>query len=472
MSHMILGNTDQAGGQWADNPVDASWDIGTLSYADMLSLPGYSFAQHYASVYGKTLAPLTRPTRREVASYFAAYPSAVDIDDVIHCSEVLDGISRTPQGFYIKSHRLHCKHLVLASGIFSQLIPPRPLLQPLAALSQRRSGPTASPLLVIGSGFSAADIIISTPPEQKIIHIYKWDKNHPSPLKGCHQQAYPDYAGVYKRMKHAATAPSTNTSQRPRTRRESSTRFLERWDWEHNYEGLPNTWITDVQLEKDEAVVTMQRADGMTFQRRVGQLAYVVGRRGSLSYVDDELREELLNSDEATNSDTLISGQSLRQRALLDLEVSPDTFIIGSLTGDSLVRFAYGGCVDVAGRIIQRKEEAGTLTNGTTNSLFQQKGSPVRKAIPSMTPVMNGFAGHNEIARDTKENAVLDRRKECLPEELPEATMSCECLTEDATACSGDDEPVNPGLQLATLQTLEWQKSGWWAGIGLFIGTS
>jgi hypothetical protein len=31
----VVGKTKTSGGQWEDNPVAASWDIGTLSYAGM-----------------------------------------------------------------------------------------------------------------------------------------------------------------------------------------------------------------------------------------------------------------------------------------------------------------------------------------------------------------------------------------------------------------------------------------------------
>lgn len=207
--HLVFGNAPQPGGQWTNDPVARNWNIQTLSYATMLSLPGYSYAEHYRKVTGKDLQAFSRPTRREFADYLRAYPQAVHIDHVFHSSENLTGIVRTENGFYIRSHRIHCKNLVLASGIFSDALPPPPLLQPLVPLQRNPQ----VPLLVIGSGFSAADAIISTSPEQKIIHMFRWDsESRPSPLRGCHQQAYPEYAGIYRIMKCAALAaePQTN----------------------------------------------------------------------------------------------------------------------------------------------------------------------------------------------------------------------------------------------------------------------
>ena len=204
VTHVVLGNTAQAGGQWADNPVSASWDIGALSYAEMLSLPGYSFEDHHWEIHGSKLPEFHRPTRREVAHYLSVYPDAVKIKDAIYTSIEVGDVHRIDNGFYVGSHDVSCKYLVLASGVFSHLVPPRKLLQPLV-------NPPASivsedaPILVVGSGFTAADVILSTPHERKVIHIFKWDpEEHPSPLKACHPRAYPEYASVYRRMKLAA----------------------------------------------------------------------------------------------------------------------------------------------------------------------------------------------------------------------------------------------------------------------------
>ena len=206
VSHLVIGSAVRAGGQWVENPVKASWDIGTLSYANMLSLPGYSFAQHHWKVKGEKLPAYSRPSRRAVASYFAAYPYQVGIQDAFRDGRRLSGIKRTADGFYVTSHGLKCKHLVLASGIFSKLIPPRLLLHPLLDLPGSLKNTGYGNLLVVGSGFSAADVIISTPPDQKIIHIFKWKpESSPSPLRACHQDAYPEYAAVYRRMKLAST---------------------------------------------------------------------------------------------------------------------------------------------------------------------------------------------------------------------------------------------------------------------------
>ncbi|KAF2103792.1 hypothetical protein NA57DRAFT_31239 [Rhizodiscina lignyota] len=355
VSHVALGNAPHTGGQWVDNPVSASWEIGTLSYAEMLSLPGYSFAEHYSRRHGKQMADFQRPSRTEVADYYAAYPEAVGIESSIWTSTNVSSISRDgAKGFIVNvgSHALRCKHLVLATGIFSVVIPPPRFLAPVASLHNDRA-----PLLVIGSGFSAADVIISTSPRRRIIHIFHWDpENRPSPLKGCHRHAYPEYAGVYRQMKLSAIAATKGNlnghAPAPGLRRKSS--YFPGRDWENAYEGLPNAEVVDVKVDPDgdTAQVTIRQLDGATIIRTVGGLEYVVGRRAEMNYLSPSLQSEVVGSPGSTSTPGLISGKTLRSRAEEDLEIAPGVFIIGSLTGDSLVRHAFGGCVYAAGRIM------------------------------------------------------------------------------------------------------------------------
>lgn len=395
--HLVVGNAPQPGGQWVENPMPASWEIQTLSYAAMLSLPGYCYAQHYRRVTGEELPVFTRPSRREIADYLCAYPKAVQVDDSFRNHEMLADISRTEHGFYMGSHNLHCKHLVLASGIFSEVIQPLPMLNPLRSLE-----PVAEiPFLVVGSGFSAADVIISAPMDQKILHVFKWDpENRPSPLRGCHQHAYPEYAGVYRLMKRATIAASstTTTTKRPRNRRITSSGFLESRSWDVVYEGQPNVEIAGVQMHgHDSATVTFRQPNSDdTFTRQVRGLVYATGRRGTLSYLNETLRSEVL--DTSPDSSPVVSAQSLRNKAMESLEIARDVFIVGSLTGDSLIRFAYGGCVQTAGRLIRAyagddktSEENRLSSNSSLTSSCREKKQPLA--------VMNGIEGHHIYPR-------------------------------------------------------------------------
>lgn len=385
ISHFVFGTPAKPGGQWTEDPHGASWDIQTLSYAAMLSLPGYSFGDHHRKVTGKELPHFTRPTRREIADYFCAYPAAVNIDDAFRCGEDLRGISRTANGFYIQSHDIHCKRLVLASGIFSEVIPPASVLQPIL-----QTQPTPDvPYLVVGSGFSAADAIISAAGDQKVLHVFKWSpEERPSPLRSCHQQAYPEYAGVYRLMKKSALASKVaGGSLRPKSRRGTSSTFLESRDWDNVYEGICNVEIVSVEIQNDLARVSFRREDSSTFSRSVRGLVYAAGRRGSLSYLESGLRTEVLGYHNHNHDGLTVSAQTLRAKAIEDLEVAPHVYIIGSLTGDSLVRFAYGGCVYTAGHLIGERDSERELRSMCSSA------TSIRPQSSSLT-VMNGIDGH------------------------------------------------------------------------------
>ncbi|KAK5945619.1 hypothetical protein PMZ80_002824 [Knufia obscura] len=404
--HVVVGKNVHTGGQWADNPVKASWDIGALSYAGMLSLPGYSFEEYYYSVHGEHAPFYLRPTRRDVAGYLARYPDMVGIQDAIFPNESLSGISRHGDGFYIASHGLLCKHLVLASGTFTSLVPPRPLLQPLMELRPPTPAASKEPLLVVGSGFSAADVILSAPSDQKIVHIYKWaPSTNPSPLRACHQDSYPEYAGVYRKMKLAALASKKAKAEgrRPSNQRKPSQIDLSR-DWNTSYEGLPNTAIVDVESHGDNAVVTLQTGDKPPFQRTVGSFAYVVGRRGSLDYLNQQLRQEVCHHVAQWSN---VTGATLRERVSEDLEVTPGVFVTGSLTGDSLIRFGYGACAYAAGRIMAQQVQQVQQVQPEECSFTWKVPACNGRSYP---PAMNGLQGH-EVRFFPEHRLPLDRRK-------------------------------------------------------------
>ena len=364
--HVVLGSSAQAGGQWADNPVSASWDIGALSYAEMLSLPAYTFEDHWRLTHQASLPDFHRPTRREVAEYFAAYPKYIGIADCIYNDTEAGDIRRSADGFYVGSHDLACKRLVLASGAFSRLIPPRPLLTPLKDLRPRND---AAPLLVVGSGFTAADVILSTPHGRKVLHIYKWDpEGRPSPLKSCHPRAYPEYARVYRQMKLAANnCPGSSGAVSPMRTRKTNPFFQDR-QWDSAYEGLPNTYITHVNMRGAYAELTLRLSNGSITYRDISSMDYVIGRRGSLTYLNENIQQEIGNISNITApSLDLISGQTLRSQAEKSLEIAPEIYVIGSLTGDSLIRFAYGGCVFAAREIIRANQSRPSSTESSPN---------------------------------------------------------------------------------------------------------
>lgn len=113
-----------------------------------------------------------------------------------------------------------------------------------------------------------------------------------------------------------------------------------------------------MELFSDKATITFQRNEGKIFKRDISGLEYVVGRRGSLGYLDSKIQNEILGPNHLPSSAGVgtaeISIRTLRLRVEESLEIAPQIFAIGSLTGDSLIRFAIGGCIFAASEIIRR----------------------------------------------------------------------------------------------------------------------
>jgi hypothetical protein len=446
--HVAIGDTAHAGGQWAENPVSASADIGTLSYAEQLSLPGYSYADHLAKSGREDEAEFVRPSRVEVADYLRTYPEAVGIADSIYTGLKVEHVRRTVRGFSVGSLGIRCKHLVLASGIFTVNIPPPLYLAPVAQMDSQEA-----PLLVIGSGFSAADVIISAPPTRRIVHIFQWaPEKRPSPLRGCHHTAYPEYATVYRQMKLAAITAKKKTVKSPSVRRKSNP-FQQR-DWTL-YEGLPNAEVVSASTSGNIATVVLRPSSGETITRDIGGLAYVVGRRGTLDFLSPELCDEILTSPDHMSPDPSsghpISGRTLRAKAeATSLEVAKDVFIIGSLTGDSLIRHAIGGCVFAAGRIL-----GAIPTIYSPDSMPSPTSSTSRSASPAST-------SDTEIAVEDVQNS---------PQKERSGTRTPGELTNGHADLHVDRRKLVRAVETAHVENRYWVDSGWWAG-GLGPGRS
>jgi hypothetical protein len=437
VSHVAIGDTYQPGGQWAETTPTASADIATLSYAEQLSLPGYTYADHLVKT-GRAAdcdSDFVRPSRVEVAAYLRAYPEAVGISDSVYTAMKVDNVYRTADGFCIGSLGIRCKHLVLASGIFTVTIPPPPLLAPVAQLDS-----VHQPLLVVGSGFSAADAIISAPSGRKIIHLYQWAPDtRPSPLRGCHHSAYPEYATVYRQMKLAAISNKSSSARSPFPRRKSNT-FITKRDWKSLYEGLPNAQVLHSSAPNSEGAVrvTIRLASGEQITREVGGLAYVVGRRGTLDYLSPSLLNQVGLLETPTtgpDSSILISGRTLRAKAESSLELTKHVFVIGSLAGDSLIRHAVGGCVFAAGRILgaipSTYPASSSSTSSTPRSVSPSRVSEPASESSSTTSTPKRSIG---LATNGHEDLHLDRRN------------------------------LTKAIEKASIENNIWARSGWWAG--------
>ena len=392
------------------------------SYADMLSLPGYTFFDYYRAVYGRDIPSFTRPTRKDVSAYYSAYPKAAGISSAIASRTYVYHVERSEDssgGFFVQvldksalepiSYTIRCKHIVLASGIFTHVLaPPKHLqiLQEPSPISYNTPDETA-PLLLIGTGFTAADVILSANPSRKIIHLFKWDVSRSSPLKGCHPQAYPEYANIYRQMKLAAM--KSPLQYPPSLTAESQL----------SYEGFPNAEVISARPHpslENIFTITISLAPGVLVTREVSNLSYFVGRRGDLTYLSLGILSEIGLTPEAA---ACISGDTLRQRVAENVEIEKGIFVIGSLTGDSLVKFGFGSGIYAAGSI-HRTSKVVWPSHTTTSHLILD--TPVSFHSSSTEP----FPG--ELIADTvKTSTDSQSTTKCRHKNIKKASSSSAC---------------------------------------------
>lgn len=441
IDHVVIGT--HPGGQWAQSDTSTTTpDDQCLSYAEMLSLPGYPFSTHYKEKYGKTPPEFLRPKRKDIASYFDEYPDRVGISDSLIIGTVIEVDIRSKGGYTVSyngqvglmtpgsesvpgspnggspwsgsrspSCHLTAKNLVLATGIFDK--PSQFKTHKHANCSSKSllynsecTGMTLNELidkrfnglfhfdhsdsdvtLVVGSGFSAADIISSTFKQGgRVLHLFKWG-DKPCPLKGFPRELYPEYASIHRWMKLAAAAQKRGSTNGIVTARDKC-------KFEANgchYEGLANTTILSVE----DGVLKLELPSGEVLTRQVGSVRICVGRTGSLQFLSNRIlhaldlaQQEAYTVNKHTISKRILNpqrkegltdcgikhpnrpssgpktpdsagaspcnyagGDSLCEAAdhafYGDFQVLPNMYAIGSLAGDSLVRFVLGGAAAV-----------------------------------------------------------------------------------------------------------------------------
>lgn len=333
--HIVLGSAETSGGQWANTDHLAKGDNAkTLSYAEQLSLPGYSLAQFYEDEYNTTLPQYERPRRPQVSAYYAAYSRKTGIDGTMYNNTKVTSVIRNGNYTVLgesngKKFKVSCKNIVLACGLFTSLIDPPVQLSPYLSNSLIHH---KAPILIIGSGFSAADAIIENLGKRPIIHIYKWDSaKYTSPLKHCHWSSYPEYADIYRRMKLSAQSLACYK----------------------DYIGYADATIAHVREIHGQFEVVIS-SDGVEDTITAGEIVVLAGRRTSLDFLGPKLLEELMIDSETG----WLEKSGLRHQIT---PVGPALTIdegrilcIGSITGDSLVKFSYGAILGASMTLYRR----------------------------------------------------------------------------------------------------------------------
>lgn len=339
ISHVILGSSLSPGGQWSSANTPDDNEEKSLSYAEMLSLPGFSFTEFYRSFLASqdSLQSFTRPKRGDIAKYYNEYARKLDLLSSFKLGTVVTNVDFSPeQQVYTVSYQdistglndtLTAKLVVLASGIFEKpvkelsieprhctlfdgsgdyerliealrlennqpfinethipIVPPPEnfgditCMEPSLIVPSCPSSPNArAAVLVVGSGVSAAEAVNQCAKfsDMQTIHIFRWSESDPGPLRRFSKETYPEYARVYKLMKQAVKN-ETVTEVAPDFMSEGST-----------YQGMPNSCVLGMSACGD---VTIQLESGETVTQKVYSIKVCTGRSGSLTFLSPTVR--------------------------------------------------------------------------------------------------------------------------------------------------------------------------------------
>lgn len=349
--HIILGK-DAIGGVWGQL---ADSDMKALSHHSHLELPGLTFTAWRQSLGLNNLD--WRPTRKEVAQYYQYYTKWAGINrncrtgtEVLQiqpitkgscccpgysnicqsyliynsgltpcnkCSEfkyIIRGIIRSARDpHHIKKFAIRTNHVILATGSYNVPIPLKVPGETLPgvfndARTMVSSLPTQdnSPVLVVGSGLSAADAILNLKRQgRSIIHVFYSPSSYPRsnrprhPLATCWKDEYPEYHSIYQLMKGQSSS---------------------------QYEGFSDGQL--VQLDSigttSSLQATLRASDGTIHRRILSRAVILVGRRPNLN---------------------ILINQPLPSPPTWD-STSPTTLhSIGSLAGSSFVRHILPTCL-------------------------------------------------------------------------------------------------------------------------------
>jgi len=207
------------------------------------------------------------------------------------------------------------------------------------------------PVIVIGSGLSAADAILELQSKGvSVIHIYYLNKGK-IPLSNYNRNSYPEYSELYKQMKNMKeiTHPQTGAKYIPIPDGQ-----LVKYSWEGNFQ--------------------IMTSEGNHFQsnecgQRASWVLVLAGSRPSLPFLSDHIKEKMgikLNgpskiAKEISADSIELPGTSSQRRSRLQIDdISNELleedglFVTGSLAGDSTVRFAIGNNLGIAATLVKK----------------------------------------------------------------------------------------------------------------------
>ncbi|KAG9062668.1 Oxidative stress-induced growth inhibitor 2 [Linnemannia hyalina] len=189
------------------------------------------------------------------------------------------------------------------------------------------SSASTLPIVIVGTGLSAADAILlihEKQPWRRVIHIYKhFSASEPSPLKRCHRDVYPEYNSIWMRMKRFATLKNSVQSYHHPKEGEQPCRVFGNIDKQStcepckqllpqedqdqgrdnmfaplcaacSYKGLPDASVSSWDPVTGQIVLVLSH--GVVIQEQVAAVGVFIGKQVHMGFLKGSLAQEMLSS--------------------------------------------------------------------------------------------------------------------------------------------------------------------------------
>ncbi|XP_072153161.1 oxidative stress-induced growth inhibitor 2 isoform X2 [Bemisia tabaci] len=360
IDHVVIGK-GAPGGIWQD----MKKNLLTISLSSWMDLPGLTF-QEWSSKNLNVKEPVKRAKAGKVAQYFSDYVKKMKLCKYfknhctvtsvkrLKCSEVFSSCGQmvvSDEGLWLVSGFSNATHepfryitprVVLATGtadVPNKLNVPGETLyswikHDLASfefdLNRKSKGcyletegkATVDPVLVVGSGLSAADaILLLRRLNAPIIHVF--NQSSTSVLKSLSKSIYPDYQQVWNLIHNSEN--------------------------EHDgYQKLPDHQILDFTSRNNHHYVQIASPDGKVLRKKISSAVILIGSRPNLSFLPDFFQEgKTLGVTSNEPIDCRKNPLNLNPWTHKVVNAPPVLYALGPLAGDNFVRFLLGGAVAV-----------------------------------------------------------------------------------------------------------------------------
>lgn len=311
VDHLVLGR-GEPGGSWQDMPEGMK----SLSPAYWMELPGWSLFE-WGRKGSRWVDPNARIDRGLVAAYYRDYVAHMGLSDRFVYPATVTAATPGPDGWRLdytgaggKKEVLSARRLVLACGMYD--VPKRLDIpgEALPFVTHRMPVGDKGTLLVVGSGLSAADAILTAREEGRpVIHAFI-DDAEATLLNRLNRAFYPDYSWLSDAMEGEVKA--------------------------NGYTPLPRTWLDRID---PDGTCHLDGPRG-TSRRRVDQVAVLIGSRPDLSFLKEDT--DLLDP----SGRVAASAYSLKVPGR-------ELYAVGPLMGDNFVRFITGHALGVVHDVLR-----------------------------------------------------------------------------------------------------------------------